>query len=136
MLPIIDNITDIAKSLIERLLPDPAQKAAALQKLTELELSGDLQVIAGQVEINKIEAASTNWFIAGWRPFFGWVLGAGIAVMIVIGPLLSWGSTLAGHPVEGPKMPTEVILTLSGSLLGVNSALRTWEKVKGVAGNH
>lgn len=127
-------IVDLAKTLIERVIPDPQAKAAALLELTKLEQSGDLQTIAGQVEINKIEAASPSRFIAGWRPFTGWVLGAGLAVMLVIGPLMAWGSALAGRPIEQPKMPVEAIMALSTSLLGL-SGMRTWEKFKGVEGN-
>jgi len=133
-LPIIGSILSIGEKLIDKLIPDPKQKADALQKLAELEQAGDLQVIAGQVEINKIEAASTNMFIAGARPFIMWVLGAGLAVMLVIGPLMAWGSALAQRPIEQPKMPVEVIMALSTSLLGL-SGMRTWEKFKDVEKN-
>jgi len=130
----LSAILDIGGKLIDKLFPDPKQKAEAYLKLRELEQSGDLAVIAGQNEINKIEAASPNPFIAGWRPFIGWVLGAGLAVILVIGPLMAWGSTLAGHPVKQPEMPGEILLTLSTSLLGL-SGMRTWEKFKGVEKN-
>lgn len=133
-LPLIGNLVDIGKTIVERLIPDPKQKAEALQKLAEMEQNGDLQVIAGQVEINKIEAASSNFFIAGWRPAVGWVLAAGLAVMLVVGPLMAWGSALARRPIDQPKMPVEVIMALSTSLLGL-SGMRTWEKFKGVEGN-
>ena len=133
-IPVIDGILSIGEKLIDKLIPDPKAKADAIQKLRELEQTGDLQVIAGQVEINKIEAASPNMFIAGARPFILWVLGAGLAVMLVIGPLMAWGSALAGRPIEQPKMPVEVIMALSTSLLGL-SGMRSWEKYKGVEGN-
>jgi len=133
-IPIIDGILGIGEKLIDKLIPDPKQKADALQKLAELEQAGDLQVIAGQVEINKIEAASNNVFIAGWRPFIGWVLGAGLAVMLVIGPLMAWGSALAGRPIQQPEMPGEMLVTLSTSLLGL-AGMRSWEKFKGVEKN-
>jgi hypothetical protein len=133
-LPVIGTVLSIGEKLVDRLFPDPKAKAEALQKLNELEQSGDLQAIAGQVEINKIEAANPRMFIAGWRPAIGWVLASGLAVMLVVGPLMAWGSALAGRPIEQPKMPTEVIMALSTSLLGL-SGLRTWEKFKGVESN-
>jgi hypothetical protein len=133
-IPILGSILSIGEKLIEKLIPDPKQKAEALQKLAELEQAGDLKVIEGQVEINKIEAASSNVFIAGWRPAVGWVMAAGLAVMLVIGPLMAWGSALAGRPIEQPKMPTEIIMALSTGLLGL-SGLRSWEKYKGVESN-
>jgi len=133
-IPIIGSVLAIGEKLIDKLIPDPKLKAEALQKLAELEQSGDLKVIEGQIEINKIEAASSKLFIAGWRPFCGWVLGAGLAVMLVVGPLMAWGSALAGRPIEQPKMPVEIIMALSTGLLGL-SGMRSWEKFKGVEGN-
>jgi hypothetical protein len=133
-IPIIDGVLSIGEKLIDKLIPDPKAKADALLKLKELEQSGELQVIAGQVEINKIEAASPKMFIAGWRPFIGWVLGAGLSVVLVIGPLMAWSSALAGHPIQQPVMPTEVLITLSTALLGL-AGMRTFEKTKDVEGN-
>jgi hypothetical protein len=140
-IPIIDGILGIGEKLIDKLIPDPKQKADAILKLKELEQAGelaqmnaDLAVIQGQVDIDKIEAASPKTFIAGWRPFIGWVLGCGLAVILVIGPLMAWGSALAGHPIQQPVMPSEVLMTLSSSLLGL-AGMRTWEKMKGVEGN-
>lgn len=132
-LPIIDGVISVVKAVLDK-VPDPKAKAEALQKLEELHQNGELAVIAGQVEINKIEAASSNVFIAGWRPAIGWVLAAGLAVMLVVGPLMAWGSALALRPIDQPKMPTEVIMALTTSLLGL-SGMRTWEKFKGVEKN-
>lgn len=126
-LPIIGSVLDLGKTLIERLIPDPKMKAETMLKLAEMEQAGELKVIEGQVEINKIEAASTNWFIAGWRPAFGWVLAMGALFIVLINPVIQWK---AGR--EGPKIPTEIVLVLGGGMLG----LRTWEKGKGVEGNH
>lgn len=132
-IPIIDGVISVVKAVLDK-VPDPKAKAEALQKLEELHQNGELAVIAGQVEINKIEAASSNVFIAGWRPAIGWVLAAGLAVMLVVGPLMAWGSALALRPIDQPNMPTEVIMALTTSLLGL-SGMRTWEKFKGVEKN-
>lgn len=133
-IPILDSVLSIGEKLVDKLIPDPEQKAEALLKLKELEQAGDLQVIAGQVEINKIEAANSNIFISGWRPFIGWILGAGLAVMLVIGPLMAWGSALAKRPIEQPEMPGDILVALTTSLIGL-SGMRTWEKYKGVEKN-
>ena len=48
------------------------------QAMAELEFKlSQLEHLAnqGQIEVNKIEAASNNLFVAGWRPFIGWVAG-------------------------------------------------------------
>lgn len=132
-LPIVEGVISVVKAVLDK-VPDPKAKAEALQKLEELHQNGELAVIAGQVEINKIEAASTNVFIAGWRPYIGWVLGTGLAVMLVVGPLMAWGSALALRPIKQPDMPVEAIVALTTSLLGL-SGMRSWEKFKGVESN-
>ncbi len=78
-----------------------------------------------QTEINKIEAKHRSIFVAGWRPFIGWVCGTGLAFSYVFNPLIQWYS---GNP--GPEMPLESMTTLVVSLLGLG-AMRTFEKVTG-----
>ena len=79
---LLSGLFDIGKSLIDRFFPDPAAKAAAQLELLKMQESGDLQRLAMetdlsklQVQVNLEEAKSTNWFVAGWRPFVGWVCG-------------------------------------------------------------
>jgi len=133
-LPIIGAVLGIGEKLIERLIPDPKQKAEALLELAKLEQSGDLAVIANQVEINKIEAASPNLFISGWRPFTGWVTASGIAIIYVVGPLLAFFTDLFGEPVRLPALDSGTLMALLTGLLGLGG-LRTYEKLKGVEGN-
>ena len=133
-LPILGAILGIGEKLIDKLIPDPAAKAAALLKLKELEQSGDLAVIGGQLEINKIEAANPNKFISGWRPAVGWVCVSGLAIQYVLSPLLEWGTLLASHPVKGPTLDMATLMPLLTGLLGL-AGLRTYEKVKAAEGN-
>jgi len=128
----VSAILGVGEKLIDRLIPDPKQKADALLKLREMEQSGDLAIIAGQNEINKIEAASTVTFISGWRPCVGWVCAAALAFQLVLGPLLSWLSQLVGHPVQPPVLQTELLTTLLVGMLGLGG-MRTVEKLQGVA---
>lgn len=128
----ISSILGIGEKLIDKLLPDPKQKADALLKLKELEQNGDLAVIAGQNDINKIEAQNTNLFVSGWRPFIGWVCGMALAFQLVLGPMIVWGSTLGGKTVPLPIMQTELLTTLLVGMLGLGG-MRTVEKLNGVA---
>lgn len=123
---------DFGRALIDKLIPDPKQKADALMKLEELKQSGDLAVISGQNDINKIEAGNANIFVSGWRPFIGWVCGSALAFQLVIGPLVVWCSTLAGHTVVLPIMQTELLTTLLVGMLGLGG-MRTVEKLQGKA---
>ena len=78
-----------------------------------------------QVELNKLEAQHSSVFVAGWRPYIGWVCGTGLAFPFVINPCIQW---LTGKP--GPELPTEALIGLVTAMLGMG-ALRTFEGLKG-----
>jgi hypothetical protein len=80
-----------------------------------------------QAEIGKIEAQHRSIFVAGWRPFIGWVCGTGLGFVFVFNPVIQW---ITGQ--AGPSMPTEAMMTLVVSLLGL-AGYRTVEKVSGAA---
>ena len=124
----VSALLDIGGKVLDRVLPDPAQQAAAKLELLKLQQNGELAQISGQMEINKVEAASSSLFVSGWRPSIGWVCGAGFAVQFVIGPLAEWGSALYGHPVKFPQMDTGTMMPLLLGMLGLGG-LRTAEKL-------
>jgi hypothetical protein len=127
----LDPVTalfEVGSKVLDRVLPDPAQQAAAKLELMKLQQNGELAQITGQMEINKVEAASSSLFVSGWRPSIGWICGAGFAVQFVIGPLAEWGAALAGHPVKFPQMDTGTMMPLLLGMLGLGG-LRTAEKL-------
>jgi len=124
----ISALLDVGSKVIDRVWPDPAQAASAKLELMKLQQSGELALIAGQMDINKVEAANPSVFVSGWRPGIGWVCGAGFAVQFVIGPLAEWGSALYGHPVKFPQMDTGTMMPLLLGMLGLGG-LRTAEKL-------
>lgn len=130
-LPIVSSILSLGEKLIDRLIPDPKQKAEALQELVRMEQSGDLAAMAQQVEINKLDAVSTDRFQSRARPFIMWVCGGALAIQLVVGPLLAYGSALAGRPIAPPVMETELLTTLLVGMLGLGG-MRTVEKLNRV----
>ena len=124
----ISALLDVGSKVIDRVWPDPAQAASAKLELMKLQQSGELALIAGQMDINKVEAANPSVFVSGWRPAIGWVCGAGFAVQFVVGPLAEWGSALYGHPVKFPQMDTGTMMPLLLGMLGLGG-LRTAEKL-------
>ena len=48
------------------------------------------KLIELQAEINKIEAQHRTIFVAGWRPFIGWVCGFALAYNFVIRELFTF----------------------------------------------
>lgn len=115
--------------LIGRWIPDPRQQAEAAMEIMRLQQQ-DRQA---QAEINKVEAASSSIFVAGWRPWVGWVGGIALAWNYVACPVLTWFIMLAGF--QTPPLPelSEVMGTILVSLLGINIGARTVETVQGVA---
>jgi hypothetical protein len=125
----LDPVTaalDIGGKLIDRLWPDPSQRDAAKLELLKLQQSGELAGMTGQVEINKIEAANTNVLVSGWRPFIGWICGAGLGYQFLVYPIL-----VAFVP-KIVQLDMGTLLTLLAGMLGLG-ALRTTEKLQGKA---
>jgi hypothetical protein len=122
---------------------DPEKEAAINMQMAELETKVD----SAQTDINKIEAASSSVFVAGWRPYIGWICGTALGVYYIpqalIGAVL-WliqcisvmyaapdisKVTLPAYPVV---FDVAQIIGLVLSLLGMG-AIRMSEKIKGVA---
>lgn len=130
---------DFGRAVLDKIFPDPQKKAEAQIELLKLQQSGqlaqlasDTQLAQGQIDVNKVEAASTNWFVAGGRPFIIWVCGFGLAYQFLFRPLAIGFAAMAGHPAEFPSLETGTLLTLLGGVLGLGS-MRTAEKIQGVA---
>ena len=107
----LDPVTamlDIGGKVIDRLFPDPSQAASAklelirLQQTGELaQLSADLEMAKGQMTTNQAEAANSSVFVAGWRPFVGWVCGAAFAYKFVLAPAGAFALTAHGREGQG-----------------------------------
>lgn len=88
-----------------------------------------------QIAVNQEEAKHSSLFVAGWRPFVGWVSAAGLAIHIIVLPISQMVLAMLDSAVELPDFDTELILWILGGLLGIGSGLRSIDKAKGVA-NH
>lgn len=128
---LLSPLFELGNSIISRLFPDPAAKAAAELELLRLAQSGDLQVVLAQLAINAKEAESPSVFIGGWRPFVGWICGIGLLYATILHNLIEWISVIRGWPLP-PAVDTDTLIYVLGALLGIGG-LRTLEKVKNVA---
>src|SRR5262249_11313922 len=107
---------DLGGKLIDRFFPDPAKKAEAALQLLQLQQSGELAQMAGQMDINKTEAASGSLFVAGWRPFVGWCCGAAMAWNYVAGPIVGTISQFRLKPIMFVPVDTTTMMPV---LLGM-----------------
>lgn len=125
-------------SLLDKIIPDPQAASEAKLKMLEMaqkgelaSLDADLKLALGQIEVNKTEAASPDWFRGGWRPAVGWVCVIGLFYQFLMRPLLPWVVAVAGSEVPPlPAIDAENLYVLLSGLLGLGG-LRTFERVRG-----
>lgn len=83
------------------------------------------KLIELQAEINKIEAQHRTIFVAGWRPFIGWVCGVALAYNFILRDLLVW---FIGPEQVPPALQMEHLMTVLIGMLGLGG-MRTFEKL-------
>ena len=83
-----------------------------------------LEIAKGQLEVNKVEAAHKNLFVAGWRPAIGWICGFALLYSTILSPIIGIWFTV-------PAVDSSLLTTVLMGMLGLG-AMRTAEKVKGV----
>lgn len=114
--------------VIDKFVPDPEAKVKAEQALRADLMAWD----KSQTDVNTVEAQHENVFVAGWRPALGWTCAFAFAFIYVVGPMITWLTTLMGNPVPLPSFNVDALMGLTLGMLGLGG-LRTYEKVKGVA---
>jgi hypothetical protein len=88
-------------------------------------------LIQSQMEIDKVEAQHSSVFVAGWRPFIGWVGGFGMAYQFLLYPLLTWvwPIVLPSAPIP-PVLDGDVLFAMVSGMLGL-AGMRSFDKMKG-----
>ncbi len=137
----VDPITaalDVGKVLIERIWPNVVDQAREIRLLEELHQKGELaelnsrvESFKGQLEINKVEASHKSIFVAGWRPFVGWVCGFGLLYATMLEPIMRFAAVMFGYSGEFPEIDTTLTMQVLVGMLGLVAA-RTREKEKNV----
>ena len=125
----ISAILNIGNTLINKLFPDPAEAAKAQLALLKMQQDGELAAMLAQTDINKVEAASDSAFVAGWRPFCGWVGGTGLAYASILEPFMRFIATLCGYTGSFPVIDTTITMQILFGLLGLG-AMRSFDKAK------
>ena len=84
------------------------------------------QLLEIQTKINEVEAKHRSVFVAGWRPFIGWVCGLALAYNFIIRDLFIW---VIDPETVPPALQMEHLMTVLFGMLGLGG-LRTYEKLK------
>ncbi|PHZ86468.1 3TM-type holin [Paremcibacter congregatus] len=122
-----DAVSAVGK-VVDQLFTSDEERAQAALLMAKLRQKPHLL----QAEINKIEAGHRSLFVAGWRPFIGWVCGIGFLWAFLLHPLFVWTVVVWGLQVEPPVIVTDHMMELVLALLGLGG-LRTAEKMTGRA---
>lgn len=136
--PIIGDVINAVKDIVSEVVVDKDKRDQVNVQLKELEDKAEQRYheeVLAQVEVNKIEASSGSLFVAGWRPFAGWIGGIGLGVSAIILPIASWVARVTGYGGDFPAIDSQLLLYVLGGMLGLG-AQRTYEKVKGVSTNN
>lgn len=135
----ITTASSLIKDGIDKIWPNPTDEAAAKVSLikanteaalAQVQVSVDLA--KQQTDIDKVEAASSSVFVAGWRPFIGWVGGAGFAYATVLEPMARFIASMCHYTGTFPVIDTTITMQMLTGLLGFG-ALRSFDKAKGTS---
>lgn len=122
-------ILGIGSKIIERVFPDPEQRAKAQLELLKLQQEGELKELAAQWDILKIEAMSGDKYTSRWRPSLGWVCVAAFATQFFIGPVGTWIAMLYGKSIVFPTLDMNTFMPVLLGMLGL-AGYRTYEKTR------
>mgnify|MGYP000228682363 CR=1 FL=1 len=131
----LSSIFGIGSKIIDKLFPDPAQKAQAQLELLKMQQSGDLDEMKTQLSAIIAEAQSTDPWTSRARPSFLYVVYILLLWSIPMGVLTIFRPEAATAFTAGFKawmlaIP-EPVLTLFGVVMTGYVAGRSWEKVRG-----
>jgi hypothetical protein len=122
---LVSQLIGPVTGLLDKFIEDKDAKNALAHEIATMSEKHALALAKGQLEINKVEAAHKSLFVAGWRPFIGWICGLGLLYNVLIAQILSIWFTV---PEVDPALLTPVLMGMLGM-----GAMRSYEKTKKVA---
>jgi hypothetical protein len=125
--PLVDKFVDR--------IPNPNERARAKEEMQRELVTAVVQVSQQQARVNEMEAQHRSIFVAGWRPFIGWVCGIGLGYHFVIQPILTWALMMVWRtdaPAQLPGLDVATLYNLIIAMLGLGG-MRMYEKLKGVS---
>jgi len=133
----IKTIFDLGRVALEKIFPDPTQRAEQMFRLEELrqkgnlaELSAHVNLLTSQMRINEVEAEHPSLFIAGWRPMVGWTGAAALAYVSIIDPFLRFCASVMGYEGAFPVIDSALTMQVLLGILGIGG-MRSFDKFKG-----
>lgn len=130
---VLEEAGETAVKVRSAITGEASPETEAELRRAALELAAKVDVAINQV--NKAEAESPRFFVAGWRPSIGWVCSLTLLLAYPIDLVMRWIVFWAERgPVPGPPNVGELMPVVFG-LLGMG-ILRTVEKSQGTQSLH
>lgn len=117
--------------LLDKFIEDKDTRNKLAHEISTMAERHAQELAKGQLEVNKVEAAHKNMFVAGWRPAVGWVCVAGMASNFIVIPMANFALALAGSAISIPLLVLSEMMPVLLGMLGLG-VMRTVEKAKGV----
>ena len=124
----MDKLIQPISKILDKFVADKDLKAKLQHELdTEIHKAN-----LAQIDVNKAEASHKSLFVAGWRPFVGWVCAGALAYHFILQPILVFAISVYGVSITLPEFDMGSLMTILMGMLGLGG-LRTFEKVQKVS---
>jgi|TARA_R110000803_G_scaffold106983_1_gene175095 hypothetical protein len=118
--------------LLDKFIEDKDTKNALAHQISTMAEVHAQELAKGQLEVNKVEAASKSMFVAGWRPAVGWVTVIGMASNYILIPMGNFALAIAGSDITIPLLQMSEMMPVLLGMLGLGG-MRTVEKIQKVS---
>jgi len=124
---------DLVSTFVGKFVKDKDLAAKLLHEANSQEMASEIQARLGQMEVNKIEAASKSLFVSGWRPAVGWICVLSLGYQFFLSPFIRFiAIVVMDNPPTFPVLDSSQLTPILIGMLGLGG-LRTYEKVNKVA---
>ena len=121
---LIDTVASIFKDYQDKKITKEELKF----KLETFEAQNEQDLRLAQIALNGEEAKHSSMFVAGWRPFLGWVCGLGFAMNFLIAPIGTFIANWMGYSIVFPQADVATMMPVLLGMLGLGG-MRTYEKI-------
>ena len=128
---ILPSLIEPISSLLDKFVENKDQKNLLAHRIATMAERHAHELAKGQLEVNKVEAAHNNMFVAGWRPAVGWICAIGMAGNFILIPMANFILALVESEIVMPLIALSEMMPVLLGMLGLG-AMRTVERAKGV----
>lgn len=123
----IDKLIEPVSQILDKFIADKDLKIKLQHELNQELHKANM----AQIEVNKVEAQHRTVFVAGWRPFTGWICASALAYHFILEPIIIFALATQNIQLTLPTFDMGSLLTVLMGMLGLGG-LRTYEKAKGI----